>query len=587
MRYMNKERIIAVCLSLLAALPCAMAQGYKLGDVVTNDDGSRGVVFYVKPDGSGGWMVALNDASSGCPWGISDDIPALTNQDSNYQQLLSDTDGYGNTEKIRAYQSNSSEYAAGKADFNHGWYLPSAGQLRKLFGNLPQVSGAIAAAGGIPLSSHSGYWSSTEHDASQAWVVETRITSDNGFFFSVVSKTDDYGVRAIHDFEDERTMVYDTALYYYWNTGATTPYIDVSPTQTTTYTVTATTEFGCSTTAEHIIFVNSSGSEHIYDTVCAGYAYNGYGFALTPEQTQTQGEATFSIEIGGGDCETTLTLHLYKILSARGPNINASICGDEPYHYNSVDYSVPGTYHQYFTAASGCDSIVTLNLKHAETYEDYLDTVHCGAYWFNGQPLELSGNYEWQFVSVDGCDSIVHLQLTVEPLPDSLHMEGPENVFVATDLVTGVYHYEADSVPNAIRYEWSLTDADWLMDTLGTSCNLTVLYPGTGILTLRAWSECGFTEVQKTITAGYFDVDEHEAIHVNVYPNPAQNKAIVESEGIMSVRIFSMMGQLLQEINGNGDDRLELSLKDYVPSPYLLKVKTRNGVANVKLNVVR
>ena len=906
-----------------------MAQDYKLGDVITNDDGSRGVVFYVNPDGSGGWMVALDDASTGCPWGTSSDIPTLTNQTpSTQQQLLYDTDGYGNTEKIRAYQNNSSSYAAGKVDFAHGWYLPSAGQLRKLFGNLARIEVAIAAAGGSTLSSTNCYWSSTEKDTYQAWIVADQTSGNSGLNFSINNKTNSNNVRAIHDFGGGQAIVYDTTLYYYWNTGATTPCIEVSPAQTTTYTVTATTEFGCSATAEQTVFVNPSGTEHVYDTVCAGYAYSGYGFALTPEQTQTQGEAIFSRDIGGGECTATLTLHLYKRGPTAGPTITVSTCENEAYYYNGYAYSVAGTYHQYYTTASGCDSIITINLnvlpvsnriieqetcnsftwngevytesgtyeqtlqnqygcdsvvtmyltvnhditrvinettcgsyvwngveytetgdyeqnfqsvqgcdsivtlhltindiltsewayqscnsfiwngieytetgdyeqtfqsvqgcdsivtlhltindvltseweyqscnnyvwngveytetgdyeqtfqsvqgcdsivtlhltindvltseweyqscnnyiwngteytqsgdyeqtfqsvqdcdsivtlhltindvltsewayqscnnytwngieytqsgdyeqtfqsvqgcdsivtlhltindvltsewayqscdsyiwngieytqsgdydqtfqsvqgcdsivtlhlEFVESYETYLDTVHCGSFWFNGHEIETSGYYEEEFVTSDGCDSIVHLQLTVERYPEIPIMEGQDIVYVATDLQSGIYHYEANIVPNATHYEWLLTGADWLMDTIGTSCTLTVIYPGTGTLTLRAWNECGYSEIQKVINAGFFDIVEHETVLVNVYPNPAKYKAVVESESIIKIRIYSMKGQLLQEINGNGDDSVEISLRDYAPAPYMLEVMTRKGLANVKLNV--
>lgn len=81
-----------------------LAQNYKIGDVITNDDGSRGVVFYVKPDGSGGWMVALTDASTSCRWGTSGDIPTLSNwyppsSSNEDQMMLYQIDGYGNTQK--------------------------------------------------------------------------------------------------------------------------------------------------------------------------------------------------------------------------------------------------------------------------------------------------------------------------------------------------------------------------------------------------------------------------------------------------------------------------------------------------------
>ena len=166
-------------------------------------------------------------------------------------------------------------------------------------------------------------------------------------------------------------------------------------------------------------------------------------------------------------------------------------------------------------------------------------------------------------------------------------MEGQDNVYVATDLLTGIYHYEANPVPNTTHYEWSLTGVDWLMDTIGTNCTLTVIYPGTGILTLRAWNECGYSEIQKVINACFYSIEEQEMVIVNVYPNPARDIAIVKSEGILIIRMYSMKGQLLQEINGNDEDRVEISLRGYAPAPYMLEVVTRKGLANVKLNVVR
>ena len=204
-----------------------------------------------------------------------------------------------------------------------------------------------------------------------------------------------------------------------------------------------------------------------------------------------------------------------------------------------------------------------------------------------GSYMLFSGYYEGEFVSSDGCDSIVHLQLTVQRFPETPILEGEDNVYVATDLLTGIYHYEADSVPNATHYEWSLIGAEWPMDTVGTSCTLIVIYPGTAVLTLRAWNDCGYSEMQKVINAGFFDVEEQETVLLNVYPNPARYTAVVESEGIMRIRMYSMKGQLLQEINGNGDDSVEISLRGYAPAPYLLEVVTRKGLARVKLNVVK
>jgi hypothetical protein len=56
------------------------AQSYHIGDLYTAPDGSQGIVFYLHSDGSGGWVVALNDVPTCCVWGPDGDIPDLPNQ---------------------------------------------------------------------------------------------------------------------------------------------------------------------------------------------------------------------------------------------------------------------------------------------------------------------------------------------------------------------------------------------------------------------------------------------------------------------------------------------------------------------------
>ncbi|MBR3493193.1 MAG: hypothetical protein IKH44_12950, partial [Bacteroidales bacterium] len=77
------------------------AQGYHLGQVITNPDGSQGVVFYLNEDGSSGWMVALHDAAFAVPWGLTDEIEGLDHVINANNDIITsafaDTDGYSNT----------------------------------------------------------------------------------------------------------------------------------------------------------------------------------------------------------------------------------------------------------------------------------------------------------------------------------------------------------------------------------------------------------------------------------------------------------------------------------------------------------
>lgn len=176
-------------------------QNVALGTVITNPDGSKGVVFYINPTYTGGCMVALEDVSSTCAWGNSVDIPFLRNYTWTQNEcLLSDLDGYANTTVLRDYQSANTNYASGKINYANGWYLPSAGQLRKLFGALPFIENAITNAGGTTLSKYNYYWSSTENSELYAWTVSS------SFGMYSCSKTSSNQIRAVHDFSINNTM---------------------------------------------------------------------------------------------------------------------------------------------------------------------------------------------------------------------------------------------------------------------------------------------------------------------------------------------------------------------------------------------
>ncbi|MCR5659529.1 MAG: DUF1566 domain-containing protein [Bacteroidales bacterium] len=164
----------------------------SVGSVITNEDGSRGVIFHTDPTGIGGWMVALNDASEGCFWGENTDVPDLEDQNPTYTvNLLSDLDGIYNNRILRSAFEDSLEYAVNQTDDENGWYLPTAGQLRKLYAALPQIEPIILNAGGVMMTTDA-YWSSTERNSNQAWSL--------AFEFSASAKGGNGRVRAIRNY---------------------------------------------------------------------------------------------------------------------------------------------------------------------------------------------------------------------------------------------------------------------------------------------------------------------------------------------------------------------------------------------------
>ena len=311
---------------------------------------------------------------------------------------------------------------------------------------------------------------------------------------------------------------------------------------------------------------------------CSTFTFNG----ITYDEEGLY-EQTIESEEG---CDTLYRI-MVTITNAYQMETTVTVCG-EAYTWNGTTYTETGDYQQEFTSTDGCDSIVTLHLNVFDAYDIALDTAVCGSFVWAGHEYMQSGHYEQAFVTANGCDSVFRMDLTVWPYPEAIPaITGPQEIYVATDLVVGQYFYFIDSVPSATHYEWTLMGADWVMDTTGTLCSLLVTTPGTATLKVKAWNGCGYTEQEIIIHAGFHDVDDNQAIPVNVYPNPANDKVFIEAEDIVRIRLFDLLGQCLIEKEGNGSDKIEISLNDLAPAAYTIEILTERGRAIRKLNVIR
>lgn len=376
-----KKKGLYVLLQFVVML--GFGQAYHVGDIYTAEDGSQGIVFYVKADGSG-WAVSIHETflyetyHLGLPWSTSTgDIPALPNISDDFpQQAMADTAGYANTLAIRNALGTDSNYAGGVVDFEHGWYLPAAAQLSLIFAQCQFLSSILVTIGGDALLMGGNlswdytkvyYWTSTEQDAGHAWVIPLFNDYGTGGGDSLsfvpgtptaIAKTDFARIRTVCSFPPPEN-VYDTALQYVWNTGSTETHFPDVPLQTTTYTVTVTTPYGCTHSASTSVMVIDNEPQIFYDTVCQGASYDNYGFTLTPGETAGVGDTILSQTVSVADCETEVTLHLHLF-----PPDTVEILehAEQSFVWNEITYTEEGTYIQYFNNQYGCDSTVILTL---------------------------------------------------------------------------------------------------------------------------------------------------------------------------------------------------------------------------------
>lgn len=380
-----KKQILYILLQFAVML--GFGQVYHVGDLYTAEDGSQGIVFFVRADG-GGWAVALHDEESSLPWSTTAvDIPALPNYGTTFAQaMLADTAGYTNTQQIRNSLGPGNHYAAGAVDFEHGWYLPAIGQLAMIYAQLPLLQTALITSGGNPLTTEGtffdiyglSYWSSTEATGQQAGSLSFVNDPVNEPFLRGATgtphpyeKQQPLKVRAVCSFPPPHN-VYDSTLTYQWNTGSTEPHFRDVPLQNTTYTVTVSNAYGCTNTASANVTVIDNDPQTLYDSVCQGSAYNSYGFTLSAEETAEAENFVRTRTISTANCEGQIMLFLTVLPR---DTVYWEQSAEQFIVWNGVTYSESGTYSQHFNNQAGCDSVVFLQLTIHDTLPAAPDTI--------------------------------------------------------------------------------------------------------------------------------------------------------------------------------------------------------------------
>jgi gliding motility-associated-like protein len=175
-----------------------------------------------------------------------------------------------------------------------------------------------------------------------------------------------------------------------------------------TYSEMFTTSSGCDSLATLFLTVNPAlaGSEAV--TICAGQSYTFGTQVLNSSGTYSEPFTTSS------GCDSTATLYL-TVLPAISTSGTATICAGQSYNFGTQVLTEAGTYTENLQTASGCDSVATLYLFVDDAPEFFTDTTIClsESYQFGTQILSSGGVYNEVFQSASGCDSLVTLELSV------------------------------------------------------------------------------------------------------------------------------------------------------------------------------
>lgn len=198
--------------------------------------------------------------------------------------------------------------------------------------------------------------------------------------------------------------------------------------------------------------------------------------------------------------EVTIT-----VLDEITEEVETSICPGESLFVGGAEQTTSGVYEDVFTAANGCDSIVTTILTVLpEIFPTYIDTTICpgDVFEYDGMTLNSDGTYEFILTSADGCDSVVFVNLTV--ISFTVDIEEPLVLNCDTDITEIVANISSMN-PNIV-INWFSDDGS-IVAGYGES---TILVDQPGTYDLEVFYEygaslCGFTSLSVTVL-GYFDV---------------------------------------------------------------------------------
>ena len=130
-------------------------------------------------------------------------ISSLTNYLTS-RNACTDFNGYSNTQKIRTAGNATLYPAAWAVDYNNGWYLPAAGQLRLLSAELMTINASLQVVAGTQFLTDYytvySYWSSTYNwQGSYEWSHAWNVRLDNGQVSALTRITPDR-VRSVCNF---------------------------------------------------------------------------------------------------------------------------------------------------------------------------------------------------------------------------------------------------------------------------------------------------------------------------------------------------------------------------------------------------
>jgi len=172
-------------------------------------------------------------------------------------------------------------------------------------------------------------------------------------------------------------------------------------------------------------------------------------------------------------------INTITVNSIKSDTVKVAICPNDSVLFNEKYYHQAGIYTETLKTTSGCDSIMTLDLKVNSVYQDSPVTAAIcqgDSIFFGSQYYKQAGIYTETLKTVFGCDSIVTLDLIVNPVPSVTVIE---RTICQNDTVhlafTGVAPFDLDYTFNGTKQNMTIPGMNTMLVATQTGENLFIV----------------------------------------------------------------------------------------------------------------
>ncbi len=213
-----------------------------------------------------------------------------------------------------------------------------------------------------------------------------------------------------------------------------------------------------------------------------------------------------------------------------------------------------------------------------------LDAGNAGAsyVWSNSQittqtrVVTQAGPYVVNVTAANGCVGVGSINVDVLDAPTA------STIFVVNNMPT--YTFTILNPQNANQYSWDFGDGTTIANAPGTVSH-TYLTAGPRQVSVTLTNECGTETVITTIVvSSTADVATNTIEGLNVYPNPASERVVVELPTSGTGSVFNTTGSLVTTID-SFTAKTEVSVSDWTPGVYFLHIQSEEKTSIIKLVV--